>query len=38
MPILKAIENANKAFWYKFVFKPLFRNEPFVGTLDICQV
>jgi ADP-heptose:LPS heptosyltransferase len=34
---LKAIENANKAFWYKFVFKPLFRNEPFVGTMDISK-
>ncbi len=35
---LKAIENANKAFWYKWVFKPLFRNKPFVGTLDISKV
>ncbi len=35
---LKTIENANKAFWYKMLFKPLFRNEPFVGTLDISKV
>lgn len=35
---LKAIENANKAFWYKLLFKPLFRNKPFVGTLDISTV
>jgi ADP-heptose:LPS heptosyltransferase len=35
---LKAIENANKAFWYKLLFKPLFRNKPFVGTLDISKV
>ncbi|MFQ3607702.1 MAG: glycosyltransferase family 9 protein [Chloroherpetonaceae bacterium] len=34
---LKAIENANKAFWYKLLFKPLFRNKPFVGTLDISK-
>ncbi len=35
---LKAIESANKAFWYKLLFKPLFRNKPFVGTLDISKV
>lgn len=35
---LKVIENANKAFWYKLLFKPLFRNKPFVGTLDIGKV
>jgi ADP-heptose:LPS heptosyltransferase len=34
---LKTIENANKAFWYKWVFKPLFRNKPFVGKLDISK-
>lgn len=35
---LKAIEHANKAFWYKLLFKPLFRNKPFIGTLDISKV
>ncbi|MCS6989056.1 MAG: hypothetical protein NZM06_06005 [Chloroherpetonaceae bacterium] len=34
---LKKIEHANKAFWYNLLFKPLFRNKPFSGTLDISR-
>ncbi|MGQ9805147.1 MAG: glycosyltransferase family 9 protein [Chlorobiales bacterium] len=35
---LKTIEHANKTFWYRLIFKPLFRNKPFVGPLDISKV
>jgi len=36
---LKRLEGWNRAFWYKLVFKPLFRNQPFIGTIEIskCQ-